>query len=471
MLDNMTRRQKIEKAHQLSEYIQGVDLTKSYLQVKVKEDLGIDSIGAPYLLGLDLVRVLQRQVDELDKSSGLSEDDIGGYHTIDDLTSKYNVSKAAIRNWLNEGLVGRKLLIGSWRRVFLESDVAVFEEHNEKKIQAATNYQKMSEQTRRRLLTSQKSLEASSVPLALQVKILAEKYNKSEIAIRSIICKPTVCPEEVSREIKGGKSREEISEKYGIPLAAVNRIVNKEEKDKLDKIEITFFEVDYTPNNSFSYETTVLTKEEEKHLFQQYNYCKKKASENRREDNITTMRQWLDKAAKTRKILTEKNLRLVSNRAAHVFKLFDIGVSYDDLYSEGCEALLSLIDKFNPNKDIRFSSYAYVSLGRKMRKFCEESKKKSLATIHSDFTSFETKREIDTELLYLALDSLTEKERMVVELLYQLNSNRRHTAKDIYSQMGTTKQAIDQISRRAIKKLKAFFDQRQVTFEFMQNLT
>jgi len=119
----------------------------------------------------------------------------------------------------------------------------------------------------------------------------------------------------------------------------MGEILNKERRDLL---QIYFNEVAETP---------LLSREEEKELFRYFLKWKKE-----RKEKKSKCGGWSKKKGKEAKEkLIKANLRLVI-KIANDYK--DCGLELPDLISEGNLGLITAIDKYNPDKGTRLSTYA-----------------------------------------------------------------------------------------------------------------
>ena len=107
----------------------------------------------------------------------------------------------------------------------------------------------------------------------------------------------------------------------------------------------------------------LLTPQQERETFLQYNYARCRAERARREVKLPklTLKQarevlhWHRMALETREKIAEYNLALVLAMAK---RLPSGGVDFPEMISEGNMALLRSIDKFNVSKGFKFSTYA-----------------------------------------------------------------------------------------------------------------
>lgn len=84
-------------------------------------------------------------------------------------------------------------------------------------------------------------------------------------------------------------------------------------------------------------------------------------------DDVVIRRLFADRN-KNRERIINANIRLV----ATIAKTYDKGENFMDFNQEGIEGLLIAVDKYNPNADAKFSSYAANWIRAKMSMLCRE---------------------------------------------------------------------------------------------------
>lgn len=190
-------------------------------------------------------------------------------------------------------------------------------------------------------------------------------------------------------------------------------------------------------------QSQLLTAEQEKTLFLQFNYCRWRAHRDGGE--------WVGRSLRYREMLTEYNLALV---VSMVCRFVNLGSpEYDDLVCEGNMSLLRSVELFDVSKGYKFSTYACHAICniifRRWRKRAKE-----LPTVpEPDLGSCD---QPDTDLLELdqvLFDApLSDIERKVIELRYL--SEEPMILEDIGAALGVSKERIRQIQVRALDKLK-----------------
>ena len=178
-----------------------------------------------------------------------------------------------------------------------------------------------------------------------------------------------------------------------------------------------------------------------------------------------------------RNILVEHNLRLV----AHIIKkYYGKQNEQDDLVSIGTIGLIKAVDTFNPDKNIRLSSYASRCIENEILMHFRAAKKMS-----QDISLNET---IDTDkdgnpltlLDIMAVDDhilddldkklnmqklgkfiseeLTEREKTIIVLRYGLDGNEPMTQKNVAKLLNISRSYVSRIETKALKQLRKRFE-------------
>ena len=170
--------------------------------------------------------------------------------------------------------------------------------------------------------------------------------------------------------------------------------------------------------------------------------------------------------------LIEHNLRLV----AHIVKKYDKENNMtDDLISIGTIGLIKGVDTFQPNKNVKITTYCarcieneILMYFRKNNKYNKDISINDSLGYDKDGNSIMIQDILKTEdvnfcedielkdnikLLYKYLDVLSPRERDIINSRYGLNNSNSLTQKKISKRLGISRSYVSRIEKRALTKL------------------
>lgn len=221
-------------------------------------------------------------------------------------------------------------------------------------------------------------------------------------------------------------------------------------------------------------EVDLLTAEEERNLFRSMNYFKYRAYELQQQlladpanqQHRVLRQRYLNAAEAVRDDILEANMRLV---VSIVRKFVTPQDSFDELLSEGIEALMQAAEKFDFDRGFRFSTYAYRVIARSaFRKVNQRRKELNQATTEIDeqvMQAGDTKarsqvdeqtwNRVDQELERL-MRSLDRREAFIIRSRYALGEHhgKGRTFQAIADDLGVSKERVRQLEQRAVAKLR-----------------
>lgn len=200
----------------------------------------------------------------------------------------------------------------------------------------------------------------------------------------------------------------------------------------------------------------------------------KPLSEKKEREYILRMKEG-DSAA--RNLLVEHNLRLV----AHIIKkYYGKQGEQEDLVSIGTIGLIKAIDTFNPDKNIRLSSYASRCIENEILMYFRAAKKTAQdvsinETIDTDKDGNpltlmdimaeddrildDLDRKLNTKKLGRFInEELAEREKSVIIMRYGLNGKDPMTQKETAAVLGISRSYVSRIETKALKKLRKRFE-------------
>lgn len=244
--------------------------------------------------------------------------------------------------------------------------------------------------------------------------------------------------------------------------------------------------------------SVVLTAEQERTLFVQYNYCRFRVCAIRDElrdmsaidlDLAEEMLRWYHKAEAYRDQIAQTNLALVLAMAKRT-RMSDL--DFGDMVSEGNMALLRAIDKFDAGRGFKFSTYgcrailkAFSRAGMKLSKYRSvfptgydpEFEKSDYQEVknaeHEEDCADEVKRIVETNQA-----DLSEIEQRVIRHRFNLvapdikndppapvlrTDGKPLTLQQVGLIIGVTKERVRQIQKRAMEKIRGQLETRYLT--------
>jgi len=178
-----------------------------------------------------------------------------------------------------------------------------------------------------------------------------------------------------------------------------------------------------------------------------------------------------------RAMLIERNLRLVVYIAR---KFENTGLNIEDLVSIGTIGLIKAVNTFDLSKKIKLATYASRCIENEILMFLRRNNKlrsevsfdeplnvdwdgnelllSDVLGTEPDTISRSLEEEVDRELLYDALETLTERERTIMQLRFGLGNQQEMTQKDVADLLGISQSYISRLEKRIIKRLQNEFD-------------
>jgi RNA polymerase primary sigma factor len=263
------------------------------------------------------------------------------------------------------------------------------------------------------------------------------------------------------------------NEKFGRTSAAEERAILGPVPENRQPVRKVARPTGLPPYLASMYETPLLTRDQEQHLFRKMNYLKFKANELRgrldaRRPRVTLLdliERYNKEAVAVKNDIVRANLRLVVSIA----KRYASGPGHlFELISDGNMSLIRAAEKFDFARGFRFSTYATWAI---MKNFARtipnelrqqtrfrtggEERLLGIEDIRPDSTrreSAQTERQMEISRI---LQHLDERERQIIQHRFGLDRNHDPmTLKEVGRVMGVTKERIRQLEARAMAKLR-----------------
>ena len=181
------------------------------------------------------------------------------------------------------------------------------------------------------------------------------------------------------------------------------------------------------------------------------------------------LERWKNGDTQARSKLIEHNLRLV----AHIIKKYYSNLNdQEDLISIGTIGLIKAIDSFNSDKGIRLSSYAARCIENEVLMFFRSGKKSAqdvslnepidtdkdgntltlidiMSTEDNIIDNLDCKIKSEQLKKYIS-DSLSPREKTIIELRYGLNGQTPLTQREVASSLGISRSYVSRIEKKAL---------------------
>ena len=173
-------------------------------------------------------------------------------------------------------------------------------------------------------------------------------------------------------------------------------------------------------------------------------------------------------------ILIERNLRLV----VYIAKKFEnTGIGVEDLISIGTIGLIKAIQTFNLERKIKLATYASRCIENEILMYLRRTSKTRMEVsideplnvdwdgnelllsdilgTDDDIISRDIEDEIDKKLLKKAMETLTDREKLIISLRFGLNGNEEEkTQKEVADMLGISQSYISSLEKKMIHRLK-----------------
>lgn len=192
---------------------------------------------------------------------------------------------------------------------------------------------------------------------------------------------------------------------------------------------------------------------------------------------LSQMRGAKEEAAQARRILIERNLRLV----AHVAKKYQNSFQdMEDLIATGAIGLIKAVDTFDEAKGSRLATYAVRCIDNELLMMFRAKKKTSrevsifdpigtdkegneinlLDVIEHEQPDIVDRMELEERIARLpaALKTLNQREQEILSMRYGLRDGREMTQREIGGLFQISRSYVSRIEKRALCKLREYFD-------------
>ncbi len=179
---------------------------------------------------------------------------------------------------------------------------------------------------------------------------------------------------------------------------------------------------------------------------------------------------------KTKKILIERNLRLVVYIAR---KFENTGIYVEDLISIGTIGLIKAINTFRPEKNIKLATYASRCIENEILMYLRKNQARyqevsideplnvdwdgnelllsDILGTDSDVICKNIEHEAELEIIDAAIKNLSPREEKIMCLRFGLGGEQEKTQKEVAELLGISQSYISRLEKRIITRLKSDF--------------
>lgn len=451
--------------------------------------------------------------------------------TLDELSRDLNVSTKTLNRWRDRGLVTRMVLRDGRKKLGVrQSLLDRFLKQNRETVEKGSRFSQLTEAERDEIVASARRLAADEPLQFMEVcRQIAERLGRSVETVRYTLKRHDQAHPEAAlfpnlKEQLGAQEKqaiynsyrrgiaiEALAKRFGRTRPAIHRILNEVRAQKLLEHDVDFipsaeFEpaledaekeapllaampklAEYEaakakarsslptglpPELGVLYETPLLSREQEAHLFRQMNYLKFKAARLReqvdparaRSADLDKIEGWLGQAQALKELLISANMRLVVSIAKRHVGAAD---NFFELLSDGNLSLIKAVEKFDYSRGFKFSTYASWAIMKNFARSIPEEKGRRdryltgseelfeyAADIRGDEHAALAGAEQAKQQVNALLDRLSERERRIMQLRNGLDAERGLTLEQVGKELGITKERVRQLEARSMIKLR-----------------
>lgn len=192
------------------------------------------------------------------------------------------------------------------------------------------------------------------------------------------------------------------------------------------------------------------------------------------EENLISRLEQGDQSVKD--TLIERNLRLV----VYISRKFEnTGIGIEDLVSIGTIGLIKAVNTFDPAKKIKLATYASRCIENEILMYLRRNNKirtevsfdeplnidwdgnelllSDVLGTDNDIISRPIEEEVDKQLLNQAMGSLTDREKLIMEMRFGMGGIEEKTQKEVADRLGISQSYISRLEKRIIRRLRKEF--------------
>jgi RNA polymerase sigma factor (sigma-70 family) len=449
--------------------------------------------------------------------------------TLEQVSKRLNVSTKTISRWREKGLVGARPILCNGKRQmgFVQSMVDRFLATNPDRVQRGGRFSQMSDLEKEDILRRAKRLAHVGGGTLTEVsRRIARRLGRSPETIRYTIKNfdrsypdlalfPNVAgpldagtKETIFSSYRRGIPVDTLARRFRRTRTSMYRVINEVRAQHLLERPLDYIyhpsfddpavEVeilgpmpdqeaydakrqemkvpkDVPPELSSLYETPLLNKEQEQHLFRKMNYLKHKASQLRnvldpsraRIQDLKEIEDLQEESNRIKDTLINANMRLVVSIAKRHSGQTE---NFFELLSDGNMSLIRAVEKFDFGRGFKFSTYASWAIMKNFARSIPEEKhrrERYVTGTEEMFASAPDSRTDEQECLATAeqaahrvnrlMEYLEPREREIIRMRAGLDDGnaKAMTLEEIGQRLGITKERVRQLNVRIMNKLRS----------------
>jgi RNA polymerase primary sigma factor len=532
-LDHMSRAERL-----LAEIEPAKDYPYQYIVFRLT-DYRPDAYPELLISGQDLMEDLGAMIAELARSmpavpvESVAEQVL----TLDEISKKLNVTTKTINRWRKRGLIGLPILVNGRRHVgFLPSLVDPFLTTNKSRVEKSSHFSQLTQEEKDEILRRARRFARLGAGSLTEIsKRIARRLGRSPETVRYTIKNfDREHPEQalfpsltgnfdpatkqvIFNSFRRGIPVDTLAKRFSRTRSSMYRVLNEIRAQRLleqpiDYIYHSSFDdpglegamladmpaadqyeenrrrlrvpKDAPPELASLYETPLLNKDQEQHLFRKMNFLKHKANQllsgmktatgridphKVRTQDLDRVEELLDQANGIKDRLINCNMRLVVSIAKRHSAQAD---NFFELLSDGNVSLIRAVEKFDYSRGNKFSTYGSWAIMKNFARSIPEEKNRReryVTGAEQLFDSAPDNRTDEQECLASAeqashkvnrlLEYLEPREREIIRMRAGLDSNAEGmTLEKIGEKLGITKERVRQLNVRAMKKLRTIVE-------------
>jgi RNA polymerase sigma factor (sigma-70 family) len=457
--------------------------------------------------------------------------------TLEEISKKLNVTVKTINRWRKRGLIGLPVLVNGKRHVgFLPSLVDPFLTTNKTRVERSSQFSQLTPEEKDEILRRARRFARLGAGSLTEIsKRIGRRVGRSPETVRYTIknfdrehpdqalfpmLTGVLDPETklmIYNSFRRGIPVEILAKRFSRTRSSMYRVLNEIRAQRLMEQPIDYIyhvsfddptqeaailgpmpgAADYEesrrqlrvpkdapPELASLYETPLLNKEQEQHLFRKMNFLKHKANQllvsmktrrgtidihKVRTDDLDRVDDLLEQAGAVKDQLINCNMRLVVSIAKRHSGQTD---NFFELLSDGNVSLIRAVEKFDYSRGNKFSTYGSWAIMKNFARSIPEEKtrrERYVTGAEELFDAAPDNRTDEQECLASAeqatykvnrlLEYLDPREREIIRMRAGLDSNAEAmTLEKIGEKLGITKERVRQLNVRAMKKLRSLVD-------------